>query len=216
MARSRVRSSILAAAVVGGALAGSVAYAQEAPPVGNPERGKTLAYTCLGCHGIPGYKNAYPTYRVPKLEGQHPEYIVTALQAYKSGERSHMTMHSQASSLSAQDMADIAAFFASKPIQSDGHAEGTTPKSAELCVTCHGQDGVGITPQYPTLAGQHADYLVRALQEYKRGGRKNPIMSGFAATLTDEQIHELAEYYSRQVPALRTPDAVYQPVTAKR
>jgi cytochrome c553 len=77
-----------------------------------PRRGHELAYTCQGCHSIPNYKNVYPTYSVPKLSGQRPEYLVAALKAYKSGERSHGTMHSQASSMSEQDMADIAAYLA--------------------------------------------------------------------------------------------------------
>lgn len=79
---------------------------------GDPEAGKVKATTCMGCHGIPGYTNVYPTYKVPKLGGQHAEYIVAALTAYKNGERSHSTMEAQAGSLSEQDMADIAAFFA--------------------------------------------------------------------------------------------------------
>ena len=80
---------------------------------GDPAAGKTKASPCMGCHGIPGYFNVYPTYRVPRVGGQHPEYIVYALQAYKSGERTHKTMRAQAASLSEQDMADIAAYFAS-------------------------------------------------------------------------------------------------------
>jgi cytochrome c553 len=68
------------------------AEAPAAPPAGDPVRGKAISYTCLGCHGIPNYKNAFPSYSVPKLEGQHAEYMVTALQAYRSGERSHITM----------------------------------------------------------------------------------------------------------------------------
>ena len=63
-------------------------------------------------------------------------------------------------------------------------------------------DGVGITPQYPTLAGQHPDYLVRALTDYKRGGRKNAIMSGFASQLSDADIKAIAAYYSAQRPGL--------------
>ncbi len=63
--------------------------------------------------GIPGYHNAYPSYRVPKVGGQHAEYIVAALKAYKAGQRPHKTMQAQASSLSDEDMADIAAYFAS-------------------------------------------------------------------------------------------------------
>ena len=78
---------------------------------GNPEAGKTKAFTCMGCHGIPGYNNAYPTYHVPKLGGQHAKYLVSALQAYKAGQRSHETMRAQAANLNEQDMQDIAAYF---------------------------------------------------------------------------------------------------------
>ena len=99
----------------------NVALAQDQPLQGDPKHGKAISYTCLGCHGIKGYRNAYPNYSVPKLEGQHPEYLIAALQEYRSGERSHTTMHSQASSLSDQDIADIAVFFAGKPLQ-PGHA----------------------------------------------------------------------------------------------
>lgn len=85
--------------------AGSVAAADAAA-------GKTKAFTCMGCHGIPGYFNSYPSFHVPKLGGQHAEYLVAALQAYKAGQRSHKTMQAQAQTLSEQDMQDIAAFFA--------------------------------------------------------------------------------------------------------
>src|SRR5690606_14217429 len=69
----------------------------------DPKRGEVLAYTCHGCHGVPGYKNAYPTYSVPKLGGQNAEYIISALNAYAAGERPHQTMHAQAATLSEQD-----------------------------------------------------------------------------------------------------------------
>ncbi len=75
--------------------------------------GKTLAYTCTGCHGIVDYKNAYPNYRVPKIGGQNEEYIVAALTGYKKGERNHPTMKAQARSFSDQDIADIAAYLSS-------------------------------------------------------------------------------------------------------
>ncbi len=82
---------------------------------GDIEAGKVKASTCIGCHGISNYSNVYPAYRVPMLGGQHPEYIVQALKAYKSGERSHGTMHAQASQMTDQDMADVAAFLTSAP-----------------------------------------------------------------------------------------------------
>jgi cytochrome c553 len=202
---SGVRSNVLIAALAYGVLGSAVSSAQDQPAAGNAERGKTLSYTCLGCHGIPGYKNSYPNYTVPKLEGQHPEYIVSALQAYRNGDRSHLTMHSQASSLSDQDMADVAALFGSKPLTSNpNNAANKPPKAAEQCAACHGPDGVGITGTYPNLAGQHDDYIRRALNEYRSGGRKNPIMQGFAATLKPEDIETVAQYYSQRKPSLGT------------
>ena len=80
---------------------------------GDPAKGKVESYTCIGCHGIPNYTNNYPTYRVPKLAGQHAAYVVQALKEYKAGERAHNTMHAQASSLTDQQMQDIAAYFES-------------------------------------------------------------------------------------------------------
>jgi cytochrome c553 len=182
---------------------------------GDTRRGKTLSYTCLGCHGIDGYRNAYPDYSVPKLEGQNPEYLLAALHGYRDGDRSHLTMHSQASELSDQEMADIAVFLAGKPLTPTGKALGTAPKAATLCTSCHGPDGVAIAPMYPSLAGQHQDYLMRAIEEYQKGGRKNPIMKGFAATLKPAEIAEIAAYFSALTPALRTEPRPYSRFSAE-
>ena len=97
------------------AFAAGTALASAARAEGDPEAGKVKSIPCMGCHAIPGYSNVYPTYHVPRVGGQHPEYIVAALKAYKSKERSHPTMQAQAASLSEQDMMDIAAFFSSAP-----------------------------------------------------------------------------------------------------
>ncbi|HEY8554418.1 MAG TPA: cytochrome c [Burkholderiales bacterium] len=105
---------IVAALVPLALLVSGGAHAQS----GNPEAGALKAAQCAGCHGIPGYRNAYPAYRVPKLGGQHAEYIVAALQGYKSGARRHPTMQAIAAGLNEQDMADLAAFFAAAGGQS--------------------------------------------------------------------------------------------------
>lgn len=100
------------------ALAAPLAFLLAAPVQaadGNAEAGRVKANTCMGCHGIPKYNNVYPTYRVPKLGGQSAEYLAAALHEYKAGNRAHGTMHAQASSLSDQDIADIAAFLATAP-----------------------------------------------------------------------------------------------------
>jgi cytochrome c553 len=84
-----------------------------ATATGNVQRGKQLTYTCQGCHGVIGYKNAYPNYHVPKIGGQSQEYLVNALTAYKQGARKHPTMQVQAHGFSAQDIADIAVYLSS-------------------------------------------------------------------------------------------------------
>lgn len=93
--------------------AGLLLPAEPAAAAGDIEAGKVKSYTCTGCHGIPGYNNVYPTYKVPKIGGQNYEYLVSALKAYRAGERDHATMDLQASALSDQDIEDIAAYFAS-------------------------------------------------------------------------------------------------------
>lgn len=100
---------ILAAAACGLLVASSAGLA-----AGDPAAGRAKSESCLGCHGIPSYNNTYPTYHVPKISGQHAEYIVAALKAYRDGQRKHPTMNVQAMSMTEQDMADIAAFWANK------------------------------------------------------------------------------------------------------
>ena len=207
---------VLSLALFAGSALEASAQEAAAPLAGNAERGARLAYTCIGCHGVANYKNAVPMYNVPRLRGQHPEYLVVALQAYRSGERSHGTMHANAATLSDQDMADIAVWLAGTPLQPSGKPVGTPPAAAQVCVSCHGNDGVGITPQYPTISGQHGTYIERALTDYKKGGRKNQIMAGFAGQLTEADIKALAAYFSQQRPALAIVPAPAPTRTASR
>jgi cytochrome c553 len=102
-------------------------------------------------------------------------------------------------------MADIAAYLSGPNVLTQSKNDvpaPARPKATEVCLACHGTNGVGITSDYPTLAGQHRDYIVRALTDYKKGGRKNAIMAGMAATLTPEDIEQVAAYYSSQTPSL--------------
>jgi cytochrome c553 len=94
------------------ALASAPALAQQAAPVGDPAEAHKKIAMCEGCHGIAGYKTAYPqVYHVPKLGGQSAAYITNALNAYKSGQRKHPSMRGIAASLSDQDIADLAAYY---------------------------------------------------------------------------------------------------------
>jgi cytochrome c553 len=101
--------AIAAAAAIG---ASGIASAQQAAPQGDAKRAESKVSMCAGCHGIPGYRNAFPeVYHVPLIAGQNPGYIVAALKAYAAGERNHGTMKAIAAGLTEQDMADIAAFY---------------------------------------------------------------------------------------------------------
>ena len=179
----------------------SIACALLASPAaaqGNAERGAKLAYTCQGCHGIEGYRNAYPSYRVPKLGGQKAAYLVAALQGYRDGSREHPTMQAQASSMSDEEMQDLAAYFSSVANETvaAGGSETAGIEVASTCVACHGQNGISVSPTWPTLAGQYEDYLAHALNQYRDGTRKNAVMAQMAAPLTDEDVKVLARYYA--------------------
>lgn len=95
------------------ATAFSISAVAATPDKGDPKAGHALVYTCGGCHGVTGYKNAYPNYHVPRIIGQNYQYIIDALNGYKSGTRSHPTMRAQAESLSEQDIRNIAAYLSS-------------------------------------------------------------------------------------------------------
>ncbi len=109
--KSKLKTSVLnlglLAAVSATAMVGNTAWAAD------PLAGRGKAETCLGCHGIPAYVNVYPTYHVPKIGGQHEQYLIAALTAYRNKTRSHGTMQANAAGLSDADIADIAAYFAS-------------------------------------------------------------------------------------------------------
>lgn len=175
---------------------------------GDTERGALLADTCLGCHGIPGYRNAYPSYRVPKLGGLAEDYIVIALQGYRNETRGHPTMRAQAATLSDQDMQDIAAYFASQGELEQGKPRGGAQiargqEKAAVCAACHGQGGISATGNWPSLAGQHEDYLKNVLGQYKSGKRTDPVMAGQVMNLTDADIDDLAAYFAA-LPGLYT------------
>ena len=107
--------------IIHGLLCGMLLVSAQAVAAGDPAAGRIKAETCLGCHAIPNYGNVYPSYHVPKLAGQNADYIVAALKGYQAGTRKNTSMHANASNLSEQDMADIAAFFNSAAATSEEH-----------------------------------------------------------------------------------------------
>ena len=176
----------------------AVLLTQTASAAGDPEAGEKLAYTCLGCHGIDGYRNAYPSFRVPKLGGQTEQYLTIALNGYRNGTRPHPTMQAQAQSLSEQEIQDVAAYFgglANETVAAGG-SQGDSFDKAQACAACHGANGISISPTWPTLAGQHEEYLEYALQQYKDGTRGDAVMQAQAALVAQEDIKKLAMYFA--------------------
>lgn len=194
------------------AAASSLTHAQDVK--GDANAGATKIAMCIGCHGIAGYQASFPeVYKVPKISGQSEKYISTVLNAYKKGERKHPTMRGIATSLTDQDIADIATYYANHG-QVEGAvlpAKATEPndKVAPLlakgaCASCHGENfAKPIDPSYPKIAGQHADYLFVALKSYKvegnaTWGRNNGVMGGIAKQYSHAELKELAKYMSAQ------------------
>jgi cytochrome c553 len=197
---------------------GSAVRAQD--KAGDAVAGEKKAAMCIGCHNIPGYQASFPeVYKVPKIAGQNGKYIVSALTAYRKGERKHPTMRAIAGSLSDQDIADLAAFYTQL------HRGETTAAAAPAaeppasvakllatanCVSCHGANfATPIDPSYPKLAGQHADYLYSALKAYQVDhnplvGRSNAIMMGMARPFTHPKIKAIAAYLSSLPGDLQT------------
>ena len=181
-------------------LGGLFLVAQPAVAEGDAEEGRELGYTCMGCHGIEGYRNAYPSFRVPKLGGQGAAYLEAALLAYRDGTRPHPTMQAQAGSMTDEDIANLVAWIAqSGHVKDKATAESAAAvPAAAACIACHGTAGEGVTPQPPTLAGQHPDYLAHALNQYRDGTRSGNVMNAFAMSLSDADIEALAKFYGSQ------------------
>lgn len=173
---------------------------------GDAERGRELGYTCLGCHGIAGYRNAYPSFRVPKLGGQKAAYLDMALRAYRAGTRPHPTMQAQAASLADEDIADLVAWITAGETATDDLDAGTPglPEAARTCVTCHGTAGREVTPAPPVLSGQHPSYLRHALEQYKNTVRGQNVMNAFAAGLSPADMALISQYYG-SLEGLTTP-----------
>lgn len=153
------------------------------------------AATCFVCHGDKG-KSANPDW--PKLAAQQSVYIVNQLNAFKSGERVHPVMQAQASNLSAEDINNFGAYFTVQQLEKSDVADAALvakgKAKATVCLGCHGGSGEG-NGQFPRLAGQHPDYLVKQLSHYKNGLRKNDAMKAIAGNLSEEDMRALAVFF---------------------
>ena len=187
------------------ALALSVAGVQAA---GNADAGKTKSAACAACHGPDGNSPVNPVW--PKLAGQHPGYIEKQLLDFKSGDRKDPTMSGMAAPLSEQDMADLAAYFSSQKKQGGSAAEdkvaageklyrgGNPETGVAACMACHGPAGSGNpAANFPALSGQHANYVEKALKDFRSGSRANDMnkmMQGVAERMSDAEVAAVAQY----------------------
>jgi cytochrome c553 len=194
------------------------AHAQEL--TGDAKMGAKKNAMCIGCHGIVGYQASFPEiHKVPMISGQGAKYIAASLHAYKKGERKHPTMRGISASLSDQDIADLAAYYADSGVAQGATALAAAPAAsghaAELvakgnCTSCHGASfSAPIDPSYPRIAGQHRDYLFVALKSYKNDssaqvGRGNAIMGGIAKQFTNAELKVLAAYLGSLPSDLKT------------
>ena len=175
---------------------------------GDAGAGKAKAAPCAGCHGADG-NSANPEW--PHLAGQHENYLVKQLLNFKSGERVNALMAGQVAALSEQDMADLAAYYASLTGAGTGGADpakvgmgetlyraGNAASGVSACIACHGPNGAGNPlANFPSLGGQHATYTAIQLKAYRAGERANDagqMMRGVAAKLTDQEIEAVAQY----------------------
>jgi len=165
------------------------------------QAGKAAAAACAGCHGEAGIS---ATPGMPSLIGLDPKYFIAAIQAYKSGQRSHDMMKALAGGVSDADLGNMALYYAlQKPGRAQTPAAGNQAlgkKAAASCGACHGDQGVSGNPATPSLAGQDAQYLAAALQAYKAGSRKDESMKGPVAELDERAIKDIAAYYAAQQP----------------
>ncbi len=166
----------------------------QTPAAGDKTAGATAAAACAGCHGSDGV-SGNPT--TPSLAGQDATYITSALQAYKQATRSDETMKALAASLDDNAVKNVAAFYASQePKQPNVRKPLTADEWAQKCDRCHGVNGNSVDPRLPALAAQRLDYLEKVLQDYRTGARKSPQMAAMSDMLTEQDIANLAAYYS--------------------
>jgi cytochrome c553 len=175
-------------------------------PKADPAKGQAIAtQVCAACHSFDGTRGLSAN---PILQGQHPEYLAKQLADFKSGTRDNAIMKGFASTLSPEDMKNVAAFYASKTAK-PGFAKdketlllgeriyrgGIADRQIAACAGCHSPNGAGIPVQYPRLGGQHGEYSEAQLIAFRSGLRANSLqMAGVAAKLNDREIKAVADY----------------------
>lgn len=174
----------------------------------DPTKAKVIVeQVCAACHGVDGNSVASAN---PTLAGQSQQYIFTQLKDFKANKRQNPIMLGMASTLSEQDMVNLAAYFSQQKVKPRDaidktqlelgkqlYRAGNAATKLPACMSCHGPAGAGLPEKYPRLGSQHAAYIVKQLQDYKAGQvRNNVIMSDIANRMSDAEMKAVAEYIS--------------------
>lgn len=165
------------------------------PPAlaGDPAAGRVIANSCRTCHGIDGYAQI-PI--APHIGGEPQEYLEAQLMAFKTGTREHEMMTVVTASLSAQQISDVAAWYAAHRAVAtlpDGVSEEDAPQA---CVSCHGATGISALIDAPNLAGEVNIYIDTQLKAFRIGKRQHEVMSEIASYLSDQEIRAVADWYA--------------------
>lgn len=198
----------------------SFAPARAAPAASTDAQaaGRSAAGACASCHGADG-NAAMPG--IPSLAGQHRDYLVAAMQAYKAETRKHAVMNAQMSAVDAMTMQNLAAYYAAQPVRSqDRKATGDAALGERLsagCGGCHGLQGHTIDARTPALAGQDPQYLVASMKAYQEGSRRHDEMKSLLAPMSAAQLGHIAAYYAAQTPRQdQAPTALFAREWAER
>ena len=178
-------------------------YAQAA----DIEAGKAKSALCMACHGADGNSTNVIW---PRLAGQHASYLAKQLRDYKSGKRINATMQGMVAALTEDDIDNLAAYYASQTPAAasfdeslldkgqDIYRGGITETSVAACMGCHSPSGAGNGPAaYPSLKGQHMEYTISQLQNFKQGVRANDngrMMRNVASRMSDQEMKAVAAY----------------------
>jgi cytochrome c553 len=167
--------------------------------------GALSAQVCAACHTADGSRGSPAN---PILAGQHPEYLAKQLTEFKSGKRKNAVMNAMAAPLSAEDIRNVSAFYASKTAK-PGFAKnkdtvalgekiwrgGIAERNVPACAGCHSPTGAGMPAQYPRIGGQHGDYVEAQMVAFRSGERaNNAVMTGVAAKMNDKEIKAVSDY----------------------
>lgn len=176
------------------------------PGDGDVNVGRRLAQECASCHGSDGNANN-PS--MPSLAGQDARYFVKAMKQYQDGKRRHQGMFEAVESLSEQELADLATFYATQePVKRNVRAPLKSNEWIARCARCHGMDGNSNDPRFPMLAGQEVNYLKKKLRDYSMEERAATTMHAMADPLSAMDVERIANYFASQQPKA----VVYIPV----